>query len=296
MRGAVPSIPTLVVSHWSISALPAVVAAVSAVLYLAGVVRVKGGWPLHRTLAFLAGVGAVVVALESGIAAFDDEQLSVHMVQHMLLLMVAPLLLLAGHPVMLAMRVLPPAHRPRAARALARAARWFGPLQALAIYAIVLVGTHLPAFYDATLTHPALHDAEHLLYLFAGITLWWPIIGADPAPHRRLGGLARLGYMLAAMPAMALIGAYLNRHATIVYSGYAAPARALGISAVADQQQAGAIMWVAGNTIMVLVGLWAVMASLVAEERRQQSRDARARSGSGSGAEGTVPLLGDGIR
>jgi putative membrane protein len=276
MTGGVPSIPELFVSHWAVSAVPTALAVVSAGLYLVATARVTGGWPLRRTLAFLAGIGTVLVAIESGIGSLDDELLSVHMVQHMLLLMVAPLLLLAGQPAMLMMRTLPPARRPRVAHVLARAARWFGPLQALTIYTVVLLGTHLPAFYDATLTHPALHDAEHVLYLSAGLVLWWPILDADPAPHRRLGGLARLGYMLAAMPSMALIGAYLNRHATVVYSGYAAPAHVLGISAVNDQATAGAIMWVAGNTIMVLVGLWAVMASLVAEERRQQSRDARA--------------------
>ncbi len=294
MTGRAPSIPDLFVSHWTLVAVPTVLAVVYAGIYLAAAARVRGGWPLHRTIAFLAGVGTVLIAVESGVASFDDALLSVHMVQHMLLLMVAPLLLLAGHPALLAMRALPPARRPGAARVLTRLGRWFGPLQALAIYTVVLVGTHLPAFYDAALAHPALHDAEHVLYLFAGIVLWWPILDADPAPHRRLGGLARLGYMLAAMPAMALIGAYLNRHATIAYTSYAAPAHALGISAVNDQQQAGAIMWVVGNTIMVLVGLWAVMASLVAEERRQESREARARSG--PAGESTLPVLGDSPR
>ncbi len=270
-----PSIPELFVSHWTLSAPLTVLAVGYAALYLSAVARVRARWPVRRSLAFLGGIGCVLVALESGIDAFDDQLLSVHMVQHMLLVLIAPLLLLSGHPATLALRALPSQRRPRVARTLARAGRRLGPLPALAVFSAVLVGTHLPAFYDAALRHPALHDAEHALYLFAGIVLWWPILDGDPAPHRRLGGLARLGYLLAAMPVMALIGAYLNRHPTIVYAAYAAPARALGISAVTDQQQAGAIMWVIGNTIMVLVGLWAVMASLVAEERRQRSRDAR---------------------
>ena len=108
----------------------------------------------------------------------------------------------------------------------------------------------------------------------AGAALWWPLLDGDPAPGHRLGGLGRLVYVLATMPAMALLGAYLSRQPTLVYAPYGAPARGLGISAVVDQQHAGAIMWVAGSTIVVLAGLWAVVAALVAEERRQQARDA----------------------
>jgi putative copper resistance protein D len=140
--------------------------------------------------------------------------------------------------------------------------------------------THVPAFYDATLRHPALHDAEHTLYLVAGLLLWWPLLDADPVPAHRLGGLGRLVYLLATMPPMAIVGAYLNRHLTLVYPAYAPPAHSMGISAVVDQQQAGAIMWVAGSVIVIAVGLWMAIAALVAEERRQQAREARAFGGS----------------
>ena len=86
--------------------------------------------------------------------------------------------------------------------------------------------------------------------------------------------------MLAAMLPMALVGAYLNRHASLVYTPYGPPARALGLSALSDQAQAGAIMWVLGNTIMVAIGLWSAIAALVTEERRQQAREARAATAS----------------
>jgi putative copper resistance protein D len=145
----------------------------------------------------------------------------------------------------------------------------------------VLVVTHLPAFYDASLRHPTVHEAEHALYLIAGLLLWWPLLDADPVPAHRLNGFGRLVYLLATMPPMAIVGAYLNRHPTLVYPPYGPPARAMGISAVVDQQQAGAIMWVAGSAIMIAVGLWVTIAALVAEERRQQAREAHAIGGSG---------------
>jgi putative membrane protein len=269
------STPSLLVSHWQPQPSLDAAALACASLYLLAAHRVRGGWPVVRTLAFLAGVACAIAALQSGIGAYDDRLLSAHMVQHMLLLLAAPLLLLSGHPLLLALRALPPSRRRPLARVLDRARAITGPLQCLAIFYDALLLTHLPAFYDAAVAHPLLHEAEHGLYLVAGGLMWWPILGVDPAPKHRLGGLGRIVYMLATMPPMAVIGAYLNRHPSLVYSPYGPPAHALGISAVTDQQQAGAIMWVAGNTLMIVVGLWAVIAELIAEERRQQVRDAR---------------------
>jgi len=177
--------------------------------------------------------------------------------------------------VLLALRSLPPARRGSVARILVRARPLTGPAPALAVFGAVVVLTHLPSFYDATLRHPLLHDLEHALYLAAGLLMWSPLVDGDPIPRHRLGGVAKLVYLIVAMMPMALVGAYLNRHATLVYPSYGAPARALGVSALDDQGQAGAIMWVAGGVIMTAVGLWAAMASMLAEERRLIAREAR---------------------
>lgn len=274
-----PSLTSLLVSHWHLSGVPDVAVAATAALYVCGVVRIRTVWPARRTAAFVAGLACIVVALDSGIGAYDDRLLSAHMVQHMLLLLVAPLLLLAGRPVILALRALRGPRRRRLAAILYRLATLTRPAVCLVVFSLVLVLTHLPPFYDATLRHPALHDAEHALYLLAGLLVWWPMLDADPVPAHRLGGLGRLVYLLATMPAMALVGAYLNRHPTLLYPAYGPPARAMGISAVVDQQQAGAIMWVVGSVIVIAAGLWAAIAALVAEERRQQAREARAIGG-----------------
>ncbi len=107
----------------------------------------------------------------------------------MVLLMLAPLLLLGGRPVILALRALPRSARPKLARLLARARPWTGPLPCLGVFYAVVLLTHLPGFYGATLRNPALHEAEHATYLLAGLLLWWPILDGDPAPAHRLGGL-----------------------------------------------------------------------------------------------------------
>jgi putative membrane protein len=273
-----PSLPSLVVSHWVLSAQPVLAAAAAALVYLVGVGRIRGRWPLRLTLSFLGGLGVVVVALESGIDTFDDRLLSVHMVQHMLLLLVAPLLLLGGRPLLLALRAAPRSRRRALVAALDRLRPVTGPIPCLAAFTVIVLGAHVPAFYDATLAHPLLHQLEHLLFVIAGLLLWWPLLDGDPVATRRLGGLGRLVYILAAMAPMGVVGAYLNRAVTVVYAPYGPAAHVLGISALNDQAQAGAIMWVAGDVIMVAVGLWAAVAGLLAEERRQQREDRRAGS------------------
>jgi len=278
-----PSLPSLLVSDWALSPSVIVPAAACAVLYALAVRRAGGRWPLRRTASFLGGIACALVALESGIDVFDSQMLSVHMVQHMLLLLVAPPLLLGGRPVVLALRSLSPGPRKVFAKVMDRTRTYTAPVPALPVFSVVVLFTHLPSFYDATLRHPALHYSEHALYLLAGVMMFSPLVDGDPAPRHRLGGLGKLSYLIAAMMPMALVGAYLNRHATLLYPAYGPPARALGISAVDDQAQAGAIMWVLGGTIMVAVGLWAAVAAMVAEERRQVARESRASLAAGDG-------------
>ena len=266
---------SLLVSDWALTPSVVVPVAASALLYLAATRRAAGRWPRRRTASFLAGLACLLIALQSGIDAYDDRLLSVHMVQHMLILLLAPLLLHGGRPVILALSALPPEHRRRPARLFARTRSLTSPLAALAAFAAVVVLTHLPAFYDAAVRHDWIHYAEHLLYLLAGLLMWSPLIDGDPAPRHRLSGLGRLGYLIVAMLPMALVGAYLNRYASLAYPAYGPPAHALGISALNDQAQAGAIMWVVGNSIMVAVGLWAALAAMVAEERRLLAREGR---------------------
>ena len=271
LLAAAPALPSLPFTDWQLGPGPGVLAGLALALYLWGAARAGARWPPRRTLAFTAGVAVVLVALQSGIDAYDDQLLSVHMVQHMLLLMVAPVLLLLGQPVLLALKALPARPARTLARGLARGAPFTRPAVCLALFSALVLISHLPAFYDATLSHPLLHELEHAAYLLAGVALWWPLLGADPVARRRLsGGLGRILYVLASMPVMALVGAYLNRAMAVVYAPYGRPAHALGISAVVDQQQAGAIMWVASGCLMTAFGIYAAMAAMAQEERRQR--------------------------
>ena len=274
-----PSLPTLLWRDWQAAWSVDAVAVLAVLAYLMAVSRVRR-WRQWRTASFLAGVACTVVAVQSGIGAFDDRLLSDHMIQHLLLLEVAPLLLLGGRPAVLLVRSAPRARRPAVARRIMTLAPLTRPLVCLTIFYVVALGTHLPAFYDATLSNPPWHEVEHALYLTAGMFMWWPMLDGDPVAAHRLGGLARLAYVTAAMLPMTLIGAYLYRDVTLLYPAYAAPARALGVSAIGDQGLAGSIMWVAGGFLMAMAGLWQVMTALVAEERRMQVREQAAASAS----------------
>jgi len=269
---SVPSIPELLVSHWSAAASLDVPAAAAAGLYVWGTRRVRGRWPVRRAVAFLAGVGVVLIALQSGLGAYDDILLSAHMVQHVLLLLAAPLLLLWGRPVMLALRALPRGARMR----LGAAMRWLAPLGhwsvGLVVFYVVVLVPHIPLLYDAALRHPVLHDLEHMLFLVGGLIFLWPLFGA-PAGRGALGSVAALCYVIASMPSCAVAGAYLNQATRVVYRPYAAIDHALGLSAVSDQRVAGALMWVGAHLILTFVALWVLGSKLVAEERRQRVRD-----------------------
>ena len=268
-----PDLLALLWRHWQPSFGLDVQGACLGLLYLLAARRVRHGWPALRTASFLLGIACALIALQSGLDTLDTRLLSAHMIQHLLLIEVAPLLLLGGRPALLALQALPPSRRPALAGALRRLQPLTGAVPCLIVYSTVVLGTHVPAVQDATARSPLLHEAEHAGYLLAGLLLWWPMVDGDPVPAHRLSGFGRLVYAMAAMAPMELLGAYLNRQTDVVYSVYAASAHALHISAVVDQQRAGAIMWAGSGMIMVIVGVWQALAALVAEERRQQARE-----------------------
>lgn len=267
-----PSLPSLVVRDWQPAWGVDVAAVLVGLAYVSAAARAPR-WPWWRTTSFLGGLALVVVALQSGIGAFDDRLLSDHMVQHLLLLSVAPPLLLAGRPLMLVVRGGPRPARAPAARGLRRLSSLTHPFVCLGVFYAVVLGTHVPGVYDAAVSHPTLHECEHGVYLVAGTAVWWPMVDGDPAAARRLSGLGRLAYVTAAMLPMTAVGVYLYRAPSLFYPAYAGPARGLGVSALADQALAGSIMWVAGGFVMGMAGLWQVMAALVDEERRMQARE-----------------------
>jgi putative membrane protein len=213
-----------------------------------------------------AGVAVLVAAVLPPFDAVADRQLSVHMVQHLLIIFVAAPLIVAGAPVRLALRLLPRGGRDALVRFLhGRVARVLGhPLVAWSLFAAVMLGTHVPAFYDLALRVPAVHAAEHALYLWAALVFWPPVIAVDPVPHR-LSAPAGVVYMLTAMIPMTVVAVWLLTADGVIYDHY---------SSLSDQRSGAVIMWLGGDVLMIVVTLAVVWVAMLREEARQRAREA----------------------
>lgn len=232
--------------------------------------------PRHRTWLFGGGVAAIAVALLSPIEAYEGVLFSVHMIQHMLLQLVAAPLLLAGGPITLALRASSPGVRRRLLAVLhSRIVRVISfPLVAWFVFAAVNWGWHFSTLYDQALESLALHYFMHATMLGAALLFWWPAIGVDPSPWR-LPYPVRLFYLFLAMPQNSFLGIAIMNAPQVLYPHYVSNIRDWGIAAIDDQRLGGVIMWTLGD-VAFLAGLAVVVAMWIRrEERRTASLDKR---------------------
>lgn len=219
--------------------------------------------PKRRRWAFLAGLAAIAVALQSGVARYDTTLFSLHMVQHLLLTMVAPLLLALGAPITQLLRASSPRTRQRMILPVlhSRVVMVLShPILAWILFAAVMWGTHFSPIFNASLEDPLTHDLEHLVYLTVGLLFWWPVVGLDPSPHR-MGFPARIGYAFLQMPQNSFLAMTILFAGASLYPHYATLGAPYGIDALSDQRLAAAIMWIVGDLIflastLLLLGGW----------------------------------------
>jgi len=267
---------------WSFEPLLQVPLLLTAALYLEGVRRVARDHPAspvprHRVVAFIAGLVAIEIALQSGVEAYDTTLFSVHMVQHVLLTLVAAPLLVLGAPITLLLRVISHEQRRRYVLPVlhGRIVRLLThPVVAWLVFSAVMWGTHFSPLFDRSLEDPLVHDLEHLLYLSSALLFWWPGIGSDPAPWR-MAHPARILYLFLQMPQNTFLALAIFSAGAPLYPHYATVARSWGPSVLADQQGAGAIMWVAGDLVFLAAMLGVVLAWMQDEERREGRRAAQ---------------------
>ena len=233
-----------------------------------------------RVLAFFLGLAAIVIALASGLQLLAGDLFSVHMLQHMLLTVVAAPLLLVGAPVRPLLRGLPAAVRAGVVRPLAGSSLVRGllhvlrhPLVAVAIYVGGLYLWHWPALYDAAVENEPLHVLEHT-HFFLGALLFWSVV-IDPLPFRgTLPYAARIPYLLVAGAAQnTLLGGLLSFSTRVFYAHYEVAAALRGVDPLTDQRVGGAIMWVPGDTIFLVAASVAFFQWLEQEEREQRRRE-----------------------
>lgn len=268
--------PTLarLLGTWTLDPVLLGVCVAAVGLYVWGMVRSRRGWPVWRLASFTFGLLVLLLALTTGVDEYADELLSIHVVEHLLLILAAPALILWGAPVRLALSACPPAGRHVIASLLRK--RWVRlltrPACGFALFTLVVLGTHMTGVYEAALRDRTLHACEHAAYFWSGMLLLLPLLAADPIPHPP-GAIARFSWLMAAMVVMSVpAGVYLF-DGRVRYPFYLAPARALHTSALSDQRAAGMIMLVAGGLAMGALAIVVAMGAMIAEERRQQRRD-----------------------
>lgn len=263
-----------------IVALPLLAAAVTWWRLLSVVDRAHPGHPVPalRRWSFLAGLAAIAIALQSGIERYDTTLFSIHMVQHLLLTLVAPPLLALGAPITQVLRAASPETRTRwilpvlhsrVVRILAH------PVAAWLVFASVMWATHFSPLFDLSLEEPAVHDLEHGIYLASALLFWWPVVGLDPAPYR-MGHPGRILYLFLQMPQNSFLAMAILFADAPLYPHYVTLGSPYGLDSLADQRLAAGLMWFVGDVIFLLALLAVLAGWMRSEERGSAAAERRA--------------------
>jgi cytochrome c oxidase assembly factor CtaG len=245
--------------------------------------RLASGW---RLASFLSGLVILGLAMLSFIEVLYNLLFSLHMVQHLLITMIGPPLLLLADPYPFLIWGLPENARLATGRFLApgsatrRVLRYASnPWLIWALYVGGLWLWHLPAAYDAALTYEVLHILEHLTFFVPAMLFWWHVTGAAPRLHGRLSYGFRIGYLLAALAQNEILGIIIAFSREPLYPHYTTVPRLWGLSVLDDQMLGGALMWVPGGMMYALAAIVLIARYLEQEEtktRQQIDRQLRA--------------------
>jgi putative membrane protein len=242
--------PMTMSSHSSAMILVALV--LVALIYMRGWRNIRGAWmsaiPAWRAASFFLGVSLIWGALGSPIAAYDHDLLTVHMIQHLLLMTFAPALILLGEPLLafgyglprFGKAVLRPVFRQPFVQRFARAVS--GPALCWTVSALTLLGWHVPALFTLGLHSEVWHSVERASFLVAGFLFWLPVVRPWPSVSTTPQWSILLYLFLATLPCDILSG-FLVFSDRVAYPLYFAMPRHLGFSVLEDQQCAAALMW-----------------------------------------------------
>jgi putative membrane protein len=254
------------------------------VLYVWGVARlVRRGdrWPVGRVVAFAIGIGTIVLVMCTGLNRYGMVMFSVHMVQHMVLSMLSPILLLLGAPVTLALRALPVARNsrkgPRELLVALLHSRYLTvvthPAFSIPLFIASLYGLYFTPIFDFLMQSMTGHIVMMIHFLAVGLLFFYPIMGVDPGTHRP-GYVMRMLELFAGMPFHAFFGIAVMMASQPLIGAYAHPPASLGIDPLSDQTAAGGIAWAFSEVPSVLV-LIALLAQWYRSEQRQARREDR---------------------
>jgi cytochrome c oxidase assembly factor CtaG len=245
-----------VATVWQFAPIVTGAVVILAALYLWGVLRVARRhparpWPVWRTAMFLGGLAVVVLATESGIGSYDDVLFWDHMVQHLMLIMIAPPLLIFGQPITLLLHASRnPVHTWAKRIVRSRVASFLTwPVFGVVAYAAAVTAAHLTALASLVETNQTLHNAEHAAFLVIGYLFFLPIIGTEPI-RWRLSYPVRFIILVLVMPVDTFTGLVLGYGTAGTPGVPVGPRPSWAPDPVADLHTGGAVMWVAGDAIM----------------------------------------------
>jgi putative copper resistance protein D len=233
-------------------------------------------WSRRRTAAFVSGAAVILVATQTGIARYDTVLFSDHVLQHVLLGMLAPVLLALGAPITLALQATHPTTRRTLRRTLDSrpVLAVTQPLTATVLFAATLFVLYFTPLYEWSLRYGVVHAWLHIHFVVVGVLFAEAIIGLDLGRHRT-SYPARLGLVLATVPFHAFLGVALLSSTTVLATGwYASLGRTWGASPLADQRTGAGILWAAGELFGLVLG-GVVLARWMAHSEREARRQDR---------------------
>jgi len=235
------------------------------------------GW---KPVAYLSGLVAVGIALMSPIDVLGGQLFFMHMIQHLVLIMIAAPLLLVGNPFPVLMWGLPRGARQKVGGLLSGPSKFRRVVTKLTspgivwlLFFTVYVGWHDPNMYNLALRSPFVHDLEHLSFFIASMLFWWHVTGVAPRFHRTMTTFQRLTYVLSIIPANMILGVVIAFATEPIYTYYTTVPRLWGLSVVQDQSIAGIIMWIPGSMMYILIALILVSRIVQSESEKPAHPD-----------------------
>ncbi len=257
-----PAAIQTVLQSWVLPVPVTLVLVIAALIYLRGWYRLRSLLPnfvsTWRLACFLSGALALWIAVGSPLAAFDDDLLSIHMVQHILLMAVAPPLILLGAPAVPLLHGFPQTFVRSVLSPFLRwtPVQWVGhrlthPAFCWLAATVTLIGWHSPRAFEFALGSDFWHEVEHACFFATSILFWWPVVQPWPSIARWPRWSIPL-YLFLGMMANDALSAFLAFCDRVLYPSYAGASRLLPISPLDDQALAGALMWVFGSFVYLL--------------------------------------------
>jgi putative membrane protein len=280
MPTAPPTLTRLLAWHPQPIPVELVGCVIAALVYGFGVVRLHQRgvrWPVGRTISFALGLLSVVAVTTTGIGGYGMEMFSVHMVQHMVLSMFSPILLLLGAPITLALRTLPVRPRKLLLTVLhSRFARVMSsPVVSLPLFIATLYGMYFSPLFDLAMRGWWGHEWMLAHFLAIGLLFFWPVVGIDPAPHRP-GHVLRMLELLVGTPFHAFFGIAIMSSTTPVVQYFTGFPASWGDTVMHDQYLAGSIAWAFTEIPSIIVMLVIFVSWSTSEERRARQLDRKA--------------------